>query len=114
MLVAFWICQHVLIYRRTPVAGEPSMVRLRPGLRSVVRAAACACRRRGGRHRAVTAFLEIAERFDAPVFLVSFFAASFGSSLPELVVDITASTQRGTRPGRSATYSDRRSSTQRW
>ena len=44
----------------------------------------------GGATAAVAAFLEIAEQLDVPIFLISFFAASIGSSLPELVVDITA------------------------
>lgn len=36
------------------------------------------------------AILAVAERFDAPEFLIGFFLAALGTSLPELVFDITA------------------------
>ena len=39
---------------------------------------------------ALWAIVALAERFDAPEFLVGFFVASFGTSLPELVFDVTA------------------------
>jgi cation:H+ antiporter len=97
VLVGFWIVSTVLIYRHTPVAGEPSMVAYGQGLgRSVAGLLIALAVVGGGATAAVTAFLEIADRLNAPVFLVSFFAASFGSSLPELVVDITA-VRRGER-----------------
>lgn len=97
VLVAFWIISTILIYRRTPVAGEPSMVAYGQGIgRSVGGLLLSLAVVGAGATGAVTAFLEIAEEIDIPVFLVSFFAASFGSSLPELVVDITA-VRRGER-----------------
>jgi len=97
VLLAFWIVSTVLIYRRTPVAGEPSMVAYGQGLgRSVAGLLVSLAVVGAGATAAVAAFLEIAERLDAPVFMVSFFAASFGSSLPELVVDVTA-VRRGER-----------------
>lgn len=39
---------------------------------------------------AVMAFVEISEELAVPEYLISFFAASIGTSLPELFVDITA------------------------
>lgn len=97
VLIAVWIVGTILIYRRTPLAGEPSMVAYGQGLtRSVIGLLAALAVVGAGATAAVSAFLEIAERLDAPVFLVSFFAASVGSSLPELVVDITA-IRRGER-----------------
>ncbi len=97
VLVTFWLSGTVLIYRRTPVAGEPSMVAFERKLaRAVGGLLAALAVVGGGATAAVTAFLEIAEEFDVPIFLISFFAASIGSSLPELVVDITA-VRRGER-----------------
>ncbi|MEL7210815.1 MAG: hypothetical protein AAGK32_21685, partial [Actinomycetota bacterium] len=42
---------------------------------------------------AVVGTIEIAERLGAPEFLISFFALSLGTSLPELVVALTAARQ---------------------
>lgn len=97
VLVSFWLVATILIYRRTPVAGEPSMVayerRTGRALGGLLFALAIVG---AGATGAVAAFLEIAERLDVPVYLISFFAASIGTSLPELVVDITA-VRRGER-----------------
>ena len=91
ILIAFWIASTYLIYRRTPLAGEPTMVAYeRRPMRSLGGLAVSLAVVGAGATGAVTAFLEIAEALSVPVFLLSFFAASIGSSLPELVVDITA------------------------
>ncbi|MCP3975368.1 MAG: sodium:calcium antiporter [bacterium] len=97
VLVAFWLASTVLIYRKTPVAGEPTMVAFERRLARAIGGLLAALAVVGvGATAAVTAFLEIAEQLDVPIFLISFFAASIGSSLPELVVDITA-VRRGER-----------------
>lgn len=97
ILIAFWLVSTYLIYRRTPLAGEPAMVAFeRRPLRSLGGLLLALAIVGAGATGAVTAFLEIAEELDVPIFLLSFFAASIGSSLPELVVDITA-VRRGER-----------------
>lgn len=97
VLIAFWVVGTYLIYRRTPLAGEPTMVAFeRRPLHSLGGLLVALAVVGAGATGAVTAFLEIAEALDLPVFLLSFFAASVGSSLPELVVDITA-VRRGER-----------------
>ncbi len=97
ILIAFWLASTYLIYRRTPLAGEPSMVAYeRRPLRSLSGLLMALAVVGAGATGAVTAFLEIAEALDVSTFLLSFFAASVGSSLPELVVDITA-VRRGER-----------------
>lgn len=91
VLVGLWAVSMVLVYRQTPVAGAPALVvpERRPAhaLAGVLVSLAIVG---AGATAAVTAFIEIAEQLDAPVFLLSFFAASIGTSLPELVVDVTA------------------------
>ena len=97
ILIGFWAASTVLIYRRTPFAGEPTMVAYERRLgRSIGGLLLSLAVVGAGATAAVTGFLEIAEDLGAPVFLVSFFAASIGSSLPELVVDVTA-VRRGER-----------------
>ncbi len=97
VLVAFWLGSTILIYRRTPLAGEPSMVAFeRRPLRAIGGLMLALGIVGAGATGAVAAFLELADRLNVPVFLISFFAASVGTSLPELVVDITA-VRRGER-----------------
>lgn len=90
-LVGFWVVSAVLMYRQMPVAGEPAMVvpERRPG-RALLGVLFSLALVGAGATAAVTAFVEIAEELDVPIFLLSFFAASIGTSLPELVVDVTA------------------------
>ena len=90
-LVGLWVLSVFLMYRQSPPAGEPAMVvpERRPA-RALIGVAVALAVVGAGATAAVTAFIEIAERLDVPVFLLSFFAASIGTSLPELVVDVTA------------------------
>ena len=91
LLVGLWIVSVFLLYRQSPVAGAPSMVvpERRP-MRALAGVTVSLAIVGAGATAAVTAFIEIAERLDVPLFLLSFFAASIGTSLPELVVDVTA------------------------
>lgn len=59
-------------------------------LRSVVLALGALAIVGVGALAAVWALTKIAERFDAPEYVLAFFAASLGTSLPELVVDVAA------------------------
>lgn len=43
-----------------------------------------------GASLAVLAMIQLAEAFSVPEYLISFFGASIGTSLPELIVDVTA------------------------
>ena len=91
VLVGFWVVSMILVYRQSPVAGAPAMVvpERRPA-HALVGVLVSLAIVGAGATAAVTAFIEIAEQLDVPVFLLSFFAASIGTSLPELVVDVTA------------------------
>lgn len=90
-LVTFWGLSAFLIYRQTLTAGTPTMVvPERKPAHALVGTLVSLAFVGLGATAAVTAFIEIAETLDVPVFLLSFFAASIGTSLPELVVDVTA------------------------
>lgn len=91
VLVGVWAVATVLVYRQSPVAGAPAMVvpERRP-MQALVGVLVSLAVVGAGATAAVTAFIEIAEQLDVPVFLLSFFAASIGTSLPELVVDVAA------------------------
>jgi len=80
-----------LILIQAPVAGEPTMVvpEQRP-TRALIGVLVSLGLVGAGATAAVTAFIEIAEELDVPVFLIGFFAVSIGTSLPELIVDVTA------------------------
>lgn len=90
-LILLWVVSAVLIYRLAPPAGAPVMVtsERRPS-RALVGVMVSLAVVGAGAAAAVTAFIEIAEALDVPLFLLSFFAASIGTSLPELVVDVVA------------------------
>lgn len=90
-LILFWMVSAVLVYRLSPVAGAPAMVasERRPA-RTLTGVMVSLAVVGAGATAAVTAFIEIAETLDVPLFLLSFFAASIGTSLPELVVDVVA------------------------
>lgn len=91
VLIGFWLVSAVLLYRQTPFAGAPTMVvpERRPS-RALLGVMVSLAVVGAGATAAVWAFIEIAETLDVPVFLLSFFAASIGTSLPELIVDVTA------------------------
>ena len=96
ILFAGWVVGSVIVWRGTDVT-EPAM-QVRYGHR--VRQAGEALLALGavglGAGAAVKGFIELAELLDVPSYLLAFFAASIGTSLPELVVDVTA-LRRGER-----------------
>jgi cation:H+ antiporter len=90
-LILLWVVSAVLVYRLSPVAGAPAMVASeRHPSRALTGVMVSLAVVGAGAAAAVTAFIEIAETLDVPLFLLSFFAASIGTSLPELVVDVVA------------------------
>lgn len=90
-LILFWLISAVLVYRLAPPAGAPAMVASeRHTGRTLTGVMVSLALVGAGATAAVTAFIEIAETLDVPLFLLSFFVASIGTSLPELVVDVVA------------------------
>lgn len=90
-MLALWSIGSVAIYRRagkyhqltlpeSPGKRAPLILRLMASFAGLALAATLA----------LWAIVALAERFDAPEFLVGFFLASLGTSLPELVFDVTA------------------------
>lgn len=91
LMLTLWAVGSALIYRRATrqhqlTLPEPSAARGPLIVRLIISFAGLAV----AATVALWAIIEVAERFDAPEFLVGFFLASLGTSLPELVFDITA------------------------
>lgn len=91
VMLSLWLVGSFLIYRRAThhqqlplpmgrTRKAPLLARL---LASFVVLA-------GGAMLALWSIIRLAERFDAPEFLVGFFVAALGTSLPELVFAVTA------------------------
>ncbi len=91
LMLAMWAVGSALIYRRStrqhqmtlpqPTAARGPLI-LRLGLSFAALGLAATA--------ALWSIVALAERFDAPEFLMGFFLASLGTSLPELVFDFTA------------------------
>lgn len=90
VLVVGWIVGSFFVFTDLP-ATEPAMrVRYaRPG-RDIAVALLALAAVGAGAGIAVWAFVEIASELAIPEYLLAFFGASIGTSLPELVVDVTA------------------------
>lgn len=97
VLVVAWLVASIIVWRNAPLAAQPAITVPCPrrshhaiaalGYMVLVGAGATA---------AVQAFVQLAEAFSVPEYLMTFFAASIGTSLPELIVDVTA-LKRGER-----------------
>ncbi len=90
-LMALWLGMSIYLSKRKLIASEPTMTL--PAKRSwrlvwmtILSLGVVTV----GAMMAVFSFIEIAKLLSAPEFLVSFFGLAIGTSLPELVVDITA------------------------
>ena len=91
LLVASWVVTMVLVNRShlldmsapQPVVAGP---RVRHGLAIIAYLGIVAL----GAAIAVNGMIEIAQRLGIPEYAVSFFGAAIGTSLPELIVDVTA------------------------
>lgn len=94
LLVGSWLAASVVLWRRVPPASEPSMsVPARRRSYHVVAALVALALVGVGAAVAVAAFVELADLLGVPVFLLSFFGQSVGTSLPELTVALTAARQ---------------------
>ncbi len=90
-LIGLWLGGSLLIGRHLPSAAEPVMTV--PDRRPFADAGIALAGLLGvvaGASLAVLAFVRIAELLGVPEFAVGFFLASIGTSLPELVVTVTA------------------------
>ena len=90
MLTA-WVVATAYLWRTTPGVAEPTLplpmgTRLQHGLLTLLGLVGVAV----GATATVTAFVRLAETLGLPVYLVSFFGVALGTSLPELVVVLTA------------------------
>ncbi len=91
LLVAGWVAGIVLI-NRADVWWSPALPEVKGG-RRVLHASATfgfLVVVAAGSVASVTALIEIAEILAVPEYVISFFGASIGTSMPELIVDITA------------------------
>lgn len=91
IMLSLWAVGSAIIFRRATkqhqlTLPEPTAARGPLIIRVITSFAALALAAAG----ALWAVVALAERFDAPEFLVGFFLASLGTSLPELVFDVTA------------------------
>ncbi len=90
-LIGLWLAGSLLIGRHLPSAAEPAMVV--PDRHPIADAGIAVAGLLGvvaGASLAVAAFVRIAALLGVPEFAVGFFLASIGTSLPELVVTVTA------------------------
>lgn len=91
VLVLLWFAATATVWRVAPSDAEPELPlevghRLRHGALTVAFLGLVGA----GAAAAVTGLVNIAEELSAPLYLVSFFGASVGTSLPEIVVTGTA------------------------
>ena len=96
ILFTGWIVGSIVVWRG-PEATEPVMqVQYGHRTRQAVEALVALALVGLGAAAAVKGFVELAALLDVPTYLLAFFVASIGTSLPELVVDVTA-LRRGER-----------------
>lgn len=97
ILIIAWLVSSIILWRNAPPAAQPAITV--PSRRKSHHAAAALGYMvlvGAGATAAVQAFVQLAETFSVPEYLMTFFAASIGTSLPELMVDVTA-LRRGER-----------------
>ena len=97
ILLCLWVGGSLLLWRKAPSHSEP--VISVPSRRKSYHAAAAllALAIVGvGATLAVIGFIELAESFGVPEFIIAFFGQAVGTSLPELMVAVTA-LRRGER-----------------
>jgi cation:H+ antiporter len=90
-LLVIWIATTSIAWRYAPAESEPVMVG--PGGRLAFHATMVILSLllvAAGAGSAVKALTELSSAFGVPEYLISFFGSSIGTSLPELLVDVTA------------------------
>ena len=91
ILISMWLAGSFLIWRTLPPQSAPAMTM--PARRPAAHAGWAVLMLAGvgaGAAVAVWGLINIAEEFALPEFALAFFGASVGTSLPELVVNVTA------------------------
>lgn len=97
LLIGGWLLGSMLVWRFVPSVSEPVMtVPTQRRTYHVLAALAALTLVGAGAIVAVAAFVRIAEELAISEYVISFFVASIGTSLPELVVVVTA-LKRGER-----------------
>lgn len=97
ILLLIWIGGTFVVWRKAPPASEPTMsVSSRRKTYHAAAALIALAIVAAGATLAVFGFIELAEILGVPEFIIAFFALSIGTSLPELVIDVTA-IRRGER-----------------
>ncbi|HSG78894.1 MAG TPA: hypothetical protein VLD62_04875 [Acidimicrobiia bacterium] len=91
VLVGTWAVMSLLVWRFAPPASEPALpVPAHHKTRHALLALGALALVGGGALVAVESVVRVAERIDVPLYVVGFLGASLGTSLPELIVDLTA------------------------
>ena len=96
VLVVVWLAAVAILWERDAPPVEPVEPEGRRTGTLVAQLAMLLMVVGAGATIAVAAFIRIADSLDIPEYVLSFFLASFGTSLPELIVAITAA-RRGQR-----------------
>lgn len=91
LLVTAWVGASAAIWRFAPPASEPVLpVPATRKARHVSLALGALMLVGGGTWLAIEALIRVADLVGVPVYVIGFLGASLGTSLPELMVDITA------------------------
>ena len=91
LLLVLWICASALVWRAAPRPPELPFPREKPAwLRHTTLTLVALALVGAGAAVAVAGLIRISSSLGVPEYLISFFAASLGTSLPELVVDLGA------------------------
>ncbi|HEY5686414.1 MAG TPA: hypothetical protein VIY70_13680 [Acidimicrobiia bacterium] len=90
VLMAMWVVASAVLWRILPKTGVPELPLGGRVLRRIAAAIFSLAVVGAGAYLAVQGFVVVAEVVGVPEYVISFFGASIGTSLPELVVDITA------------------------
>jgi cation:H+ antiporter len=97
VLVALWVVASLVAWRLVPASSEPVLpVPSHHKMRHLALALGGLALVGAGSWVAVEALVRVAEGIDVPLYVVGFLGAALGTSLPELIVDITA-LRRGQR-----------------
>ena len=95
LLLVMWVVMSLVIWRRAPEAGEPTMPvkSTRKGYHAAMMFVTLGAVGAGATV-AVKGMVELAAMLEIPEYFIAFFGTSIGTSLPELVVGGTAIRQR--------------------
>lgn len=96
LLIGSWVVLSAGVWRFLPTSGEPELPLRGGAIRRLGQMAGGLAMVVAGASAAVWGLIAIADQMGVPEYIVSFFGASIGTSLPELAVTITA-LRRGDR-----------------